>query len=228
MRDEEERFNIEAWQPKTRMGSDVKGGKIVSIEQIFASGKPIKEVEIVEALLPNMESKVLEVASVQRMTKNKRRQKYRATVVVGDRHGHVGVGTSKDVEVRPAISAAIKDAKLKIISVLLGCGSWECNCGTSHSLPLRVTGKCGTSEITLKPAPRGVGVVANAVVKAVVELSGISDVWSFSRGRTRDIYNTAIATYEALGSITELKNMEALSIGKDGTEAQAVASGISL
>ncbi len=215
MESEEERFNIEAWQPKTKIGSDVKGGKIVSIEQIFASGKPIKEVEIVNALIPDIESKILEVASVQRMTKNNRRQKYRATVVVGDRHGHVGIGTAKDVEVRPAVSAAIKDAKLKIISVPFGCGSWECNCGTNHSLPLRVSGKCGTSEIILKPAPRGVGVVANSVVKTVVELAGISDVWSFSRGRTRDIYNTAIATYEALKSITELKNIEALNIHKD-------------
>lgn len=201
------------------MGADVKGGKIVSIEQIFQSGKPIKEVEIVNALLPDMESKILEVASVQRMTKNNRRQKYRATVVVGDRHGHVGIGTSKDIEVRPAIATAIKDAKLNIISVPLGCGSWECNCGTSHSLPLRVSGKCGTSEIILKPAPRGVGVVANPVVKAVVELSGISDVWSFSRGRTRDIYNTAIAAYEALRSITELKNIEALNINKNASSA---------
>ncbi len=214
---EAERFSIEAWQPRTKIGIDVKGGKIVSIEQIFASGKPIKEVEIVDALLPNLENKMLEVASVQRMTKNNRRQKYRATVVVGDRHGHVGIGTSKDVEVRPAIDAAIRDAKLKIISVPLGCGSWECNCGTNHSLPLRVTGKCGTSEVVLKPAPRGVGIVANAVVKAVVELAGVSDVWSFSRGRTRDIYNTAIAAYEALRSITELKNIESLNAGSAGS-----------
>ncbi len=210
---EVEKFDITAWKPKTKVGIDVKNGKIVSIEQIFSSGKPIKEVEIVDALLPNIESKMLEVASVQRMTKNNRRQKYRATVVVGDRHGHVGIGSGKDIEVKPAIDAAIREAKLNIISVPLGCGSWECKCGTKHSLPVRVRGKCGSAEVVLKPAPRGVGIVANKVVKTVLELAGISDVWSFSRGRTRDIYNTAMATYRALKNITGLKNVDSLEAG---------------
>jgi len=73
--EDEEKFNVEAWKPKTKIGELVKSGQIKSIEQIFESGKPIKEVEIVDALLPNLEERVLEVASVQRMTKNSRKQK---------------------------------------------------------------------------------------------------------------------------------------------------------
>jgi small subunit ribosomal protein S5 len=212
LKDEEEgeKFNIEAWTPKTKIGEMVKNKQITSIEQIFASGKSIKEVEVIDALLPNLESKVLEVASVQRMTKNSRKQKYRATVVIGDRNGHVGVGTGKDVEVRPAVDSAIKDAKKKIISVRLGCGSWECDCGTNHSLPMKLHGRCGSAEIILKPAPRGVGIVAGEVAKTVLELAGIKDVWSFSRGRTRDIYNMAIATYTALNSMNKIKNAKAM------------------
>ncbi|MGC8699601.1 MAG: 30S ribosomal protein S5 [Candidatus Micrarchaeia archaeon] len=212
MNGEEEKFNIEAWKPRTKIGEMVKNGQIKSIEEIFASGKPIKEVEIVEALLPSLESKILEVASVQRMTKNSRKQKYRATVVVGDRNGHVGIGVGKDVEVKPAISAATKDAKKKIISVPFGCGSWECNCGTPHSLPITVKGRCGTAEIILKPAPRGVGIVAGSTAKDVLELTGVKDVWSFSRGRTRDIYNMALATYRALKSINEIKSNKRLYV----------------
>ncbi len=203
-----EPLDINAWQPKTKVGEMVKLGQITSIDQIFAMGKPIKEVEIVDALIPAIQNKVLEIASVQRMTKNNRKQKFRATVVVGDMNGHMGVGTGKDVEVKPAIESAIRDAKKKIIPVRFGCGSWECNCGTSHTLPLTVRGKCGSVQVILKPAPRGVGIVANKVIKSVLQLTGASDAWSFSRGRTRDIYNMAVASYNALSSMNKLRNTE--------------------
>lgn len=199
-----------AWVPKTKVGKQVKEGQIRAIEDIFASGKNVKEVGIVDALLPNLEDKVLEIASVQRMTKNNRRQKFRVTVVVGDRAGHVGIGVGKDVEVRPAIETAIKDAKRNIISVHMGCGSWECNCGKKHSLPLTRTAKCGSIHVTLKPAPQGVGIVAAETMRDVLTLAGVTDVWTYSRGRTRNIYNIAMATYDALKSITEVKNSETL------------------
>jgi len=206
------KFNPESWTPRTKIGELVKSKQIVSLEQIFEGGKPIKEVEIIDTLFPDLETKVLEVASVQRMTKNSRKPKYRATVVVGDRNGHVGYGTGKDVEVKPAIDSAIKDAKKKMIAVNFGCGSWECSCGTTHSLPLQVTGKCGSAQIILKPAPRGVGVVAGEVAKQVLEVAGIKDVWSFSRGRTRDIYNIGLATFKALKGVSKLKNIDKLKL----------------
>ncbi len=205
-----ELVDLSSWEPKTEIGRMVKNKEITTLEQIFEMGKPIKEVEIIDVLFPGLSTKVLEIASVQRMTKNNRKQKYRVTAVVGDMNGHVGVGTAKDVEVKPAISSAIKDAKKNMVPVKLGCGSWECSCGTSHSLPLKVEGICGSSNVILKPAPRGVGIVANNVVKAVLELAGIKDIWSFSRGRTRDIYNTTLATYDAVNKINKIKNVAAL------------------
>ncbi|MDE1870231.1 MAG: 30S ribosomal protein S5 [Candidatus Micrarchaeota archaeon] len=206
------KFNPDSWTPRTKIGEMVKNKLIVNIEQIFEGGKPIKEVEIIDMLFPDLETKVLEVASVQRMTKNNRKGKYRATVVVGDRHGHIGIGSGKDVEVKPAIDSAIKDAKKKMISVNFGCGSWECSCGTQHSLPLQVVGKCGSVEVKLMPAPRGVGVVAGEVAKQVLDVAGVTDVWSFSRGRTRDIYNVSVATYIALKAISKLKNIDKLKL----------------
>ncbi len=212
-REEEEKpaFSIEAWQPRTKLGEQVKAGQIKSVEEIFAMGKPIKEVEIIEALLPGLEAKNIETASVQRMTKDARKMKYRTTVVVGDRRGHVGIGVGKTVEVRPAFDEAVKEAKLHIMSVPLGCGSWECNCGTSHSLPITLKSKVGTAEIILKPAPRGVGVVAGVNAKVVLELAGIKDVWTFARGRTRDKYNMALATFNALKGLSQMKNVEKLT-----------------
>ncbi len=207
---ESEENTLGTWEPKTKIGQQVKSGQITTLEQIFATGKPIKETEVVEMLLPGLEDKVLEIASVQRMTKNNRKQKFRATVVVGDRNGHVGIGVGKDVEAKPAIDTGIRDAKKHMISVSLGCGSQECECNTPHSLPLRLTAKCGSAEVILKPAPKGVGIVASETVRSVLELAGVKDVWTFSRGRTRDVYNMALATYLALSKLYELKNIEAM------------------
>ncbi|MDE1768067.1 MAG: 30S ribosomal protein S5 [Candidatus Micrarchaeota archaeon] len=207
-RDEDERDNIAEWAPKTTIGKQVKSGQITSVEQIFESGKPIKEVQVIDMLLPNLEDKVIEIASVQRMTKNNRRQKYRATVIMGDRNGHVGIGVGKDVEAKPAIQTAIRNAKQNIISVNLGCGSWECNCGTKHTTPLSTRAKCGSAQIILRPAPRGVGLAASATVRSVLELAGVKDMWTFARGRTRDKYNMALATFNALKSLNEMKNVE--------------------
>lgn len=201
---------VSSWEPKTKIGKMVKSGEIRSIEEIFAAGKPIKEVQIVDMLIPKMEDKVLEICSVQRMTKNNRKQKFRVTAVVGDRNGHIGLAAAKDVEVRPAIDTVVREAKRNVISVKLGCGSWECGCGTPHTLPLTQRAKCGSAEIILKPAPKGVGIVASETVKTVLELAGIKDVWTFSKGRTRDVYNMATATFMALKGISELRNTEEL------------------
>ena len=141
------------------------------------------------------------------MTKNNRKMKFRATAVVGDGKGHVGVGSGKDVEVKAAIESAIIDAKSKVIPIIMGCGSWQCLCGTKHSLPFKVEGRCGSVDVILKPAPRGLGIVASGPVKRQLELAGVKDVWSFSRGRTRAKYNTVLAVYRALGSINKMKNI---------------------
>ena len=210
-REERPTFNIEAWQPKTSTGKKVKAHEITSIEQIFHEGRRIEEVEIVEALIPDMKHEVIEIASVQRMTKNNRKAKFRATAVVGDGRGHVGVGSGKDIEVRAAIDSAIKNAKVNIIPIIMGCGSWQCACGTAHSLPLVARGKCSSVEVILKPAPRGLGVVASVPVKKMLELAGVKDLWSFSRGRTRAKYNVLIATYRALMNIERMKNLDQIS-----------------
>ncbi|RLI85118.1 MAG: 30S ribosomal protein S5 [Archaeoglobales archaeon] len=189
---------IEEWTPRTRLGKLVADGKIRTIDEAIASGLPLKEPEIVDILLPELEDEVLEIAMVQRMTDSGRRTKFRVTAVVGNRDGYVGVGVGKASQVAPAIQKAINNAKINIFKVQRGCGSWECGCGTEHSIPCKVTGSAGSVRVTLIPGPKGLGLVAGDVAKKVLELAGVKDVWTFTKGNTRTTINFARATYEAL------------------------------
>ena len=188
----------EEWIPKTRLGKMVAKGEITSMSQALKTGYPLKEVEIVDALLPEMEDQVLDVNMVQRMTDSGRRTKFRVVVAVGNKDGFVGIGVAKDKEVGMAIRKAVENAKLNIIEVKRGCGSWECGCGMPHSLPFKVEGKSGSVRIILKPAPRGVGLAVGNVAKVVLGLAGIKDVWGITKGETRTTINYAKAVYNAL------------------------------
>jgi small subunit ribosomal protein S5 len=188
----------EGWIPLTGLGKMVVSGQITSIDQVLESGKPIKEVQIVDTFLPDLVDEVLDISMVQRMTDSGRRVKFRAVVVVGNRNGYIGFGQGKDAQVGAAITKAIKDAKLSVIKVNRGCGSWECGCGLGHSIPVQVMGKAGSVRVTLKPAPQGIGLVTGDVAKKVLGLAGIRDVWGFSSGETRTTINFAKATFNAL------------------------------
>jgi small subunit ribosomal protein S5 len=203
--EEREPFNIEAWQPKTELGRKVKSRDITSVDEIFEMGKPILEHEIVDALVPNIKDEVLQINQTTRMTDSGRKFAYRAVVLVGDENGHVGIGSGKAAEAKPAVESAIKYAKRNIIKAPLGCGSWECGCGTRHSLPLAVLGRNGSVYVTIKPAPRGLGIAAGEVVKKVLRMAGVHDAWTFSKGRTRNVYNTAMATLDALDGMNRMK-----------------------
>jgi small subunit ribosomal protein S5 len=188
----------EGWIPLTGLGKMVASGQVTSIDQVLESGKPIKEVQIVDAFLPDLVDEVLDISMVQRMTDSGRRVKFRAVVVVGNKNGYIGFGQGKDAQVGNAITKAIKNAKLNVIKVNRGCGSWECGCSLGHSIPVQVTGKAGSVRVTLKPAPQGIGLVTGDIAKKVLGLAGIRDVWGFSSGETRTTINFAKATFNAL------------------------------
>lgn len=198
-------INKESWNPKTQLGQRVKTGEINSFEQIREAGKPILEAEIVDVLLPNLEAETLLIKSTQRATDSGRKIQFRIVVVVGDRNSHVGIGVGKSDEIKPAIDYATNNAKKNIISVEMGCGSWECKCHSMHSIPKISEGKEGSTTVVLKPAPKGLGLASNATIKKVLAIAGVKDVWSTTTGNTQNIYNTAIATIKALQNISYVK-----------------------
>ncbi|MFB6136446.1 MAG: 30S ribosomal protein S5 [Halobacteriaceae archaeon] len=195
----------DGWTPQTRLGRQVQEGEIDTMEDALASGLPLKEPEIVDQLLPGMEDEVLDINMVQRMTDSGRRVKFRCAVVVGNRDGFVGYAEGRDDQVGGAIQKAIDIAKLNIIDVSRGCGSWECGCGTPHTVALRTKGKAGSVEVELVPAPRGLGLAAGETVGHVLELAGIEDVWTQSSGKTRTTVNFAKATFNALTNTAEAR-----------------------
>ncbi|HDZ35373.1 MAG TPA: 30S ribosomal protein S5 [Thermococcus sp.] len=193
---------LEEWQPKTKLGMLVKEGQITDIHEIFRKGYQIKEPEIVDVLLPEVNlrenQEVLDIALTVRMTDSGRRIRFRVLAAVGNRDGYVGLGIGHGKEVGIAIRKAINYAKMNIIEIKRGCGSWECRCRRPHSIPFAVEGKEGSVRVKLMPGPRGLGLVIGDVGKKILALAGVQDVWSQTLGETRTTVNFAKAVFNAL------------------------------
>ncbi|MDJ0272952.1 MAG: 30S ribosomal protein S5 [Aigarchaeota archaeon] len=192
------------WVPRTRLGRLVQEGKINSLDQIFQMHGRVLEPEIVDRLLPNLEQEVIDVKLVQRQTDAGEKTRFKALVVVGNRDGYIGIGTGKSTQVVLAIEKAIRNAKLNIVPVVRGCGSWECACGEPHSLLVKSEGKYGSVRVQLLPAPRGLGLVAGESQKVVLALAGVRDCWTRSFGETRTSLSVVGAVYEALKRTAEV------------------------
>ena len=201
---------LEDWKPKTTLGNKVKTGKITNIDEII--NDKILEEQVIDLLLPLNQDLLLIGQSKGKFGGGKRRAwkqtqrktmegnvpTFSAGVIVGDRNGHVGVGFGRAKETLPAREKAIRKAKLNIIKVTRGCGSFDCLCEEKHTVPFKVVGKCGSALVTLIPAPQGTGLVIGDECKKILKLAGIKDVYSKTFGQTRTTINLAKACIEAL------------------------------
>ncbi|CAG8534679.1 5822_t:CDS:2, partial [Paraglomus occultum] len=186
------------WAPVTKLGRLVKEGKIKDLEQIYQYSLPIKEYQIVDAILPKLSDEVMKIMPVQKQTRAGQRTRFKAFVVIGDSDGHVGLGVKCSKEVATAIRGAIILAKLSIIPVRRGY--WGSLLGDPHTVPSKVTGRCGSVTCRLVPAPRGTGIVAAPTPKKLLQLAGITDCYTTSRGSTRTLGNFVKATFAAIGN----------------------------
>lgn len=148
----------------------------------------------IDAKQLNLEETVVKVSRVAKVVKGGKRFNFRALVVIGDRNGHVGMGLGKAAEVPEAIRKAVEDARKRLIFVPL----------VGTTIPYQVNKTFSASEVMLKPAAPGTGVIAGGAVRAVVEAAGIRDVLSKSFGHSE--LNTVTATIAAL---RELNSPEA-------------------
>lgn len=215
--------DVERWQPRTDLGRKVKSREITDMDTVLKSEKPILEPEIVDMLLPNTESDLLMVGQskgkfgggsrrvfrqTQKKTKEGNKPKFATYAVLGNKDGYLGLGFGKAKETVPAREKALRKAKLNIIRVSRGCGSWQCGCRTPHSIPFKVVGKCSSVTVELRPAPKGTGLKAEKEVAKVLRLAGIQDVWTKVRGQSRNKINVIKALQAALLKLNTTKVQE--------------------
>ena len=213
-------FNPDSWRPRTDVGKRVKLGEIKSIDELLDNGIKILEPEIVDMLLPGMESDIILAGQSkgkfgggkrtiwrqsQKKTAEGNKPKFSAIVIVGNKDGYVGMGLGKAKETMPAKEKAMRQAKMNIIKIRRACGSWECECSEPHSIPFKVKGRCGSVCITLFPAPKGANLKVEKECQKVLELAGLKDVYSKTFGQTRTRLNTITALFEALRMLCKMK-----------------------
>lgn len=212
--------DISEWIPKTKLGNEVLAGKYKTLEEILEKGELILEPEIIDTLIPDILQEIIYIGGspgkgggirrtatkmTARMHKSGRRFKLSAVAVVGNGNGIVGIGSAISKEHRTALEKAAKNAKLNTIRVRRGCGSWECGCGGDHSIPFKTSGKSGSVQVTLIPAPKGVGMVASEETKKILKLAGINDVWVKTSGKTSTRNNLVLAVFDAIKNLNKGK-----------------------
>jgi small subunit ribosomal protein S5 len=213
-------FDTDAWKPKTLLGKKVKTGEIANIDQLLNSNAKILESEIIDILLPGMQSDLLMIGQskgkfgggqrrvfkqTQKKTKEGNKPSFATCAVIGDMNGHVGIGYGKARETVPAREKAVRNAKLNMIKIRRGCGSWQCNCKEAHSIPFAVEGRSGSVRIKLLPAPKGTGLCAGGETAKILKMAGVGDIWVQTSGVTTSRINAIMAAFAALKKLMEMK-----------------------
>lgn len=229
----EERPELDSWKPKTELGRKVKSGKITDIADILDKGGKILEPEIVEMLLPSLETELLLIGQskgkfgggqrrvfkqTQKKTREGNRPQFSTIVVIGNSNGYVGIGHGKSRETVPAREKAIRQAKLNIMKIRRGSGSWEDDSSEPHSIPFAVEGKAGSVKIKLMPAPPGTGLCAHKEVQKILKLAGILNIWSKTLGHRNTTTNLIMACEKALKKLMQVK-IDNLSIVEGAYES---------
>jgi small subunit ribosomal protein S5 len=134
---------------------------------------------------------VVSIKPVTKVVKGGRKRSFRAIVVIGDKHGKVGVGVGNAKDVFTAVSKGKTDAKKHIIVVPLT---------SSDSIPHPTSGRFGAANLLLRPSAPGSGVIAGSSIRVVLELAGIKNILS-KRFGSKNLLNNARATIAGLRSL---------------------------
>jgi len=205
---------------KTELGRQVASKQITELKEIFDRGLKIREAAIVDTLVPSLFSDFILIGQArgkfgggkrrlikqtQKKTAEGNKPNFSALAVVGNLNGYMGIGKGKAKESMPAREKALRTAKLNLMEVVRGCGSWKCGCGEPHSLPFTVSGNSGSVFVKLMPAPKGTGLVCENEIKKLMKASGYKDVWAKTVGQTRHKVNFVYAAMSALKKAAEMR-----------------------
>lgn len=147
--------------------------------------------EKIEAGKLELEDRVVAIRRVSKTVKGGRTQRFAALVVVGDRDGHVGVGMGKAAEVPEAIRKGKEAAERHVVDVAMD---------ENKSVPHDYYGRYGSSNVLLKRAPEGTGIIAGGPARAVIELAGYQNIRTKSLGSNNKV-NVVLATLTGLRAL---------------------------
>jgi len=159
-------------------------------ERKFFRGKErhSKRPERKEKPKKEFEELLLEVRRVTRVTTGGRRMSFRATILVGNKKGKIGVGVAKGNDVAGAVSKATNEAYKALFQVPITKG---------ETVPYPITYKYKSATVRLLPASDGTGLKAGSSIRSVLELSGYLNILSKMMGSNNKL-NNALATIYAL------------------------------
>ncbi|MDR2068453.1 MAG: 30S ribosomal protein S5 [Spirochaetaceae bacterium] len=138
--------------------------------------------------------KLVKLNRTAKVVKGGRRFSFSALTVVGDRKGKVGYGFGKANDVSEAIRKSIEKAKRSLVRLPVKNGT----------IPHEIIGLFKSSEVLLKPACSGTGIIAGGPIRAIMEAGGVTDVLSKSIG-AKNQYNVVKATFNCISRMMDAK-----------------------
>jgi small subunit ribosomal protein S5 len=140
--------------------------------------------------------KLVKLNRTAKVVKGGRRFSFSALTVIGDRKGKVGYGFGKANDVSEAIRKSIDKAKRNMIHLPVKNGT----------IPHEVKGFFKSSQVLLKPACSGTGIIAGGPVRAIMEAGGVTDILSKSIGSSSQ-YNVVKATFDCISRMMDAKTI---------------------
>jgi small subunit ribosomal protein S5 len=140
--------------------------------------------------------KLVKLNRTAKVVKGGRRFSFSALTVIGDRKGKVGYGFGKANDVSEAIRKSIDKAKRNMVKLPVKNGT----------IPHEVIGYFKASEVLLKPACSGTGIIAGGPVRAIMEAGGVTDVLSKSIGASSQ-YNVVKATFDCIKKMLDAREI---------------------
>lgn len=158
---------------------------VVAEEQVVSNNGKSGQGQLVD--------KVVNIGRVTKVVKGGRIFRFTATVIVGDENGSVGIGYGKAREVPDAIQKALEDAKKNVVQIPLVNGT----------IPHDVIGIFGASEVVMRPAAPGTGIIAGGAIRSLFRLAGIENILAKSFG-SRNYYNMLYAVMQGFKEMRTL------------------------
>lgn len=152
------------------------------------------------------EDKVIHINRCAKVVKGGRRFSFAAIVVVGDKKGQVGVGLGKAGEVPEAIKKAGKQAKKNLMRIPL----------EGNTIPHQVIGHFGASQVLMKPAPEGTGIIASSSVRAIMEVAGIQNILtkSIRRDNPHNVVRATLSGLKSLRNMADIAKARGKTVGE--------------